>query len=233
MSDPLRIAFVGEGPTDRIVITAAVETMLGESSFILRQLHPEESPAFGPLGAGWVGVYKWCKQVVARSGALRSDVLYDEYDILILHLDADVADEKYSNGAIEEAVEDLPCAKPCPPPDATTDSLRAVLLRWSGENAVPSDTVLCTPSKSMEAWVVAALFPNDSAVLKGIECLQEPQNRLGQQPIAQRIQKRQRDYEQRSEELKEAWPRLVGTLTEAKRFESSFRALYGAWILRR
>src|SRR5712664_1804625 len=102
MSDPLRIALVGEGPTDGIVISAALESMLAERSFILKQLQPEESLPFGPLGTGWVGVYKWCRQAVARSGGLRNDVLYHEYDILILQLDADVADEEYSNGGIEE-----------------------------------------------------------------------------------------------------------------------------------
>jgi hypothetical protein len=233
MSDPLRIALVGEGPTDGIVISAALERMLAERSFILKQLQPQESLPFGPLGTGGVGVYKWCRQAVARSGALRNDVLYHEYDILILQLDADVADEEYSNGGIEEAEEDLPCAKTCPPPAATTDSLRSVLLRWAGESVEPPRTVLCTPSKSMEAWVVVALFPNDSAVLSGIECLQKPENRLGQQPVAKRIQKRQRDYEQHAEDLKAAWPTLVEKLTEARRFKNSFSAFYQAWMLSR
>jgi hypothetical protein len=77
----------------------------------------------------------------------------------------------------------------------------------------------------MEAWVVAALFPNDAAVLNGIECWPRPEHRLGQQPASQRIQKRREDYENRFEELKSAWPSLAVNLTEAQRFQNEFLAL--------
>src|SRR5206468_4098251 len=118
-----------------------------------------------------------------------NDVLYLSYDVLMLHLDADVADRSYANGGIEEAVQDLPCVQACPPPAASTDPLRVVLLRWVGESYVPPRTVLCTPSKSVEAWVVAALFPNDMSVTRGIECWPNPESRLAQLPHDQRIRK--------------------------------------------
>src|SRR6266545_3925071 len=75
-----------------------------------------------------------------------------------------------------------PCVQPCPPPSASTNPLRQVLLRWLSESDMPPRTVLCTPSKSMEAWVVAALFPHDAAVNRGIECWPNPENMLAQQP---------------------------------------------------
>jgi hypothetical protein len=58
MSNPLRIALVAEGPTDAVVIEAALRAILGERSFLLKQVLPEDSSAFGPMGTGWVGVYK-------------------------------------------------------------------------------------------------------------------------------------------------------------------------------
>lgn len=58
MSDPLRIALVAEGPTDAVVIEAALRSMLGGRSFVLKQVFPEDSSAFGPMGTGWVGVYQ-------------------------------------------------------------------------------------------------------------------------------------------------------------------------------
>jgi hypothetical protein len=202
------------------------EPMLAGRSFIFRQLHPEESLLFGPLGTGWVGVYNWCQSAVARSsGSLRNDILYKTYDVLILQLDADVADKSYADGQIPEAIKDLPCSQPCPPPSASTNPLRKVLLRWAGETSMPPKTVLCTPSKSMEAWVVAALFPIDTSVLHGIECLPHPENRLGQQPASRRIQKRSEDYKNHFEELKNAWPSLAASLTEAGRFQNEFLAL--------
>lgn len=46
---------LAEGPTDKVVIGAAIRNLLGDIPFILRQLQPEESIAFlGPThGAGW------------------------------------------------------------------------------------------------------------------------------------------------------------------------------------
>jgi hypothetical protein len=229
MSEPLRVAFVGEGPTDMIVVKAALTAILAGRNFILRQLQPEESSTFGPIGTGWVGVHRWCNQAAARAGGrLRDDVLYREYDILILQLDADVAGKTYASGGIQETIGDLPCAQPCPPPSASTNPLRNVLLRWSGETHVPPRTILCTPSKSMEAWVVAAMFPGDQAVRDGIECWSDPENRLGQQPVAQRIQKRKRDYERHAGELTNAWVRLAGDLNEARRFQADCLAAFPA-----
>lgn len=41
MSDPVRIALVSEGPTDLVVVGAAIDSMLDGRAFELRQLHPE------------------------------------------------------------------------------------------------------------------------------------------------------------------------------------------------
>lgn len=222
---PVRVALVAEGPTDRIIIECALSSMLAGRSFILIQLHPEESLAFGPTGTGWVGVYNWCRQAVARASGLGNDFLYHNYDILILHLDADVAGHRYDQGSIEEEVQDIPCVQDCPPASATTNVLRPVLLRWAGETSLPPRTVICMPSKSTEAWVVAALFPEDSAVQRGIECHANPVGRLGQQPANRRIQKRQGDYRNHAQAMTDAWPRLSGSLTEAQRFQTEFMAL--------
>ena len=102
MSDPLRIALVAEGPTDGVVIEAALKAILGERPFVLTQLQPEGSLAFGALGAGWVGVYRWSRQSSGRGkGRLQNDaLLFQTYDLLILHLDADVAGYNYEDGSI-------------------------------------------------------------------------------------------------------------------------------------
>jgi hypothetical protein len=226
MSEPLRVALVAEGPTDKIVIESAISTILGNRAYVLRQLHPEESLAFGPLGTGLGGVYHWCRQAAKRSqGALRNDPLFVMHDLLVLHLDADVADCHYSEANIVETAEDLPCAQPCPPPSATTNPLRKVVLRWAGEIETPPRTVLCTPSKSSEAWVLKALYPKDKVVAGGnLECWPEAEARLGQQPLATRIKKTRRDYEARVKDLSEAWPSVEAALGEARRFGDELRA---------
>jgi hypothetical protein len=228
MSEALRVALVAEGPTDRVVIECALEAILGARPFVLRQVQPEQSVAFGQIGTGWVGVYRWCKQAVVRAGGrLRDDPLFSEYHLLILHLDADVGDKTYASGQIEGEPSDLPCVQPCPPPSATTDPLRSILLRWAGESTVPPRVVLCTPSKATEAWVLTAVFPSDTAITQ-IECYQNPQGRFSAQPITRRIQKRRRDYEGKRQTLVDAWPTLAANLSEAQRFDSDLKIAVAA-----
>lgn len=231
MSEPLRIALVAEGPTDRVVIEAALQAMLTDRAFVLKQLQPEGSLAFGGFGksgGGWTGVYKWCKQAATRGdGQLARDaLLFENYDLLLLHLDADVAGMKYADESITPQPSDgmLPCKRPCPPASETADALRTVLLSWCGETTVPARTVVCMPSKSTEAWVIAVLFPKDLAMKRGIECFPDPESRLGQQPKARRIRKNRRDYQDHADDLERGWPGLAtyGALGEALRFQSEF-----------
>ncbi|TAN71534.1 MAG: hypothetical protein EPN20_04585 [Magnetospirillum sp.] len=232
MSDPLRVALVVEGPTDHIVIDAAMRAMLGNRRFILTPLQPEGSLAFGPLGGGWGGVYRWCVQQ-ARDGGGRLSLnrMLDRFDLLIVHVDADVADDTYAAANITPRPADLPlpCARPCPPAAESTNPLRAVVLSWCGEPAPPERILFCVPSKSMEAWVVASLFPNDAAVMSRtvpFECYPTPESRLGQQPKNVRFAKRQPDYRARSLHLRTEWPRIAapGGLEEANRFRLEFLA---------
>lgn len=230
MSEPLRVALVGEGPTDGVVIEAALRAMLDDRPFVLKQIFPEGSNSFGAMGTGWVGVYRWCHQSAKRGdGRLSNDALvFQNFDILVLHLDTDVAGFEYADGSLTVEATDgaLPCELPCPPPNDTTNQLRTVLLSWCGETLVPPRTVICMPSKSTEAWVVALLFPNDIAVQQGIECYPNAEGRLGQQPVARRLRKRKRDYTERAEHFTSEWSRIAeeNSLGEANRFQTEFLA---------
>lgn len=51
MSDPLRIALVAEGATEREVIDAALKVILTPRSFVLTQLQPEATKP--DMGGGW------------------------------------------------------------------------------------------------------------------------------------------------------------------------------------
>jgi len=224
MSEPLRVALVAEGPTDGIVIEAALRAVLGERPFVLKQIFPEGSTSFGELGTGWVGVYRWRHQSARRGkGKLSGDALvFQHYDALILHLDADVAGCRYADGSITPEPSDraLPCEHPCPPPQTTTNALRDVLLSWCGETSAPAHTVICTPSKSTEAWVLAMLFREDRAVRQGIECFADPEARLSQQPVSKRLRKRRRDYVEHADQFTVEWPRIAeaAALSQAHRF---------------
>lgn len=226
MSKVLRIGLVAEGYTDKVVVRAALGSILGERPFLLRLLQPEESLALEPaqpftgVGKGWGGVYLWCREALRRSnGNFNDDPLFMEYDLVILHLDADVAGKGYADYEVEDSVNDLPCEEPCPPPSATTDRLRPVLLRWIGKTTLPPRTILCTPSKSSETWVVAALFPDDVEMQrKGWECHPNPEARLAVQPVGQRVKMSEKAYKQLEGRLVEEWPRVSSQLSEAERF---------------
>ena len=160
-----------------------------------------------------------------NDGRLKGDILFLQYDILIIHLDADVAGTTYSDCGIKDSTGDLPCEEKCPPPVATTDRLRSVLLRWLGETSVPTQTVLCTPSKSCETWVIAALFPDDTLMIqKEWECYPKPELRLGTKPKALRVIKSKAGYEAVQGEISAAWPRLRAELSEAGRFSADFES---------
>jgi len=230
VSDVIRIALVGEGVTDFEILQAAIQAMLGERRFILTLLQPEGSIAFmgggnaGPFGGGWNGVFKWCRQAVLRAGRLSDDPLFAVYDLLILHLDADVAAEQATNEMVNEGMGTLlPCERVCPPPRATTDELRAVMLTWIGETQTPGRTVLCTPSKSTEAWVMAAFFPNDREMARwGWECHPDPEGRLALQPKSLRFKKTRVAYQERAQSFQDSWFTVCGMLSEATRFRDDF-----------
>lgn len=236
MSSPLRIGLVVEGPTDQIVIESILRAALTERSFLLTRLQPESSDAFGTLGTGWTGVYKWCRQTARQGdGQISVNGLLGRYDLVIIHLDADVAGLTYGSGNIDPEAGDLPlpCSHACPPSDETVEALRSVLLSWCGESTVPPATVICMPSKSTEAWVVSALFPDDRDVLRGqlFECFADPASRLAQQPARRRIRKSVAAYRSQAAALTQAWPRLAGLggLGQAARFDVELRECLQAY----
>ena len=232
MSEPLRIAAAVEGPTDAIVLQAILRALLPDTDFKFQTLQPEGSVAFdsapsGSTGAGWVGVYRWSRQSACEGGGSVSDSsALSFHDVLIVHVDADVAGKTYASGSIRDApCEDLPCEKPCPPPNGTTNALRAVVLNWLGAHECPPRIILCTPSKSIEAWVLAAIWPESNVVRQDDwECRLNPEGQLAAFPKSRRFKKRPDDYQRRQSEIEKAWPQVSARLTEAARFEAEFLA---------
>ncbi len=224
---PLRIGLIVEGPTDGIVLRAAISSLLPDRELDFTHIQPDFSSALSETGEGWSGVYHWCRQAASEGGgSVSGSMALLNHDVIVIHLDADVAEKTYQSGRIDEAATDLSCVRPCPPATATTDALRKVVLRWMSETRLPAKFVFCTPSKSIEAWVVKALYPrNTHAQSKGWECHDDPDKQLGQQPKATRIGKTKRDYESRRQEFINAWPD-VRKLDEAERFSQEFLGVF-------
>lgn len=232
MSEPIRVAVVVEGPTDAIVLEAILSALLPAREIVLNVLQPEgsiafDSGAFGRMGGGWTGVYRWCRQAAHEgNGSVANSAALFSHDVLVLHVDADVASSTYANGNIADPPrEDLPCEEPCPPPERTTNALRAVIVHWLGEQECPPGVVLCTPSKSTEAWVVAAVWPDNEYVLKeNWECHVNPAAQLATLPIGRRFKKNKIDYRRIESQIADSWHGVAERFSEAARFGREFLA---------
>jgi len=226
----LRIALVAEGITDYVIIEAALKAILPRS-FVLTLLQPEATRF--DLGGGWGGVLKWCKEFRARGvGSLEADPTLEQFHLIIIHLDADVADKSYTNYGLQTATDAatfswsaLPCALPCPPPDATVNNLQSVLLSWLGMKANGNRTALCIPSKSSEAWLATAVFPSDQGLLADIECAMDMENRLVQLPKQQRIRKTSREYKSHAATMTSRWNGVRQLCSRANAFHHDVDAI--------
>jgi len=233
MSDALRIAFVVEGPTDFVMLKAVIENLLEGRDFVPQVLQPEMSEAFKTVpgeDGGWPGVLRWCFQSADQGGGrLSNNPLFAFHDLLIFQLDADVAGASYSAGHIQDPFPEptLPCEEDCPPASATTDRLRTVALRWMGEYTTPPQIVFCTPSKALETWLLAGLFPKDKvAKRKDLECRQNPADTLQGKPLKRRLvrsgKKNLQMYKELASEFALKWRKVAEKCSEAGRFEDDF-----------
>jgi hypothetical protein len=220
MSD-LRIALVAEGPTDAILVEAALKAVLTQS-FVLTLLQPE--PTRPLLGTGWCGVFKWCREFASRGSLnLESDALLQDFDLIILHIDADVADMSYADGGAwmeREALTlpALPCSQPCPPPHAAVDEIRRRVVAWLGIAERGWKTVLCVPSKAIESWLAAGVLGQTHPLLNGLECKLNVDEQLAQLPKAYRIHKRARVYRTYAPRLVAAWAQVRHRCGQAEQF---------------
>ncbi|OCX67887.1 hypothetical protein A6M27_11505 [Acidithiobacillus thiooxidans] len=232
MSDP-RIALVAEGSTDFIVIEAALKAIL-QRPFVLNQLQPE--PTRPEMGGGWCGVFKWCQGFRKRGAAhIESDPTLSNFDLVMVHLDADVADKSYADcgDAVVQAalaLQPLPCAQPCPPPSDTVLALEAVLRSWLGISATGSKSLFCIPSKATEAWLAAATLPANHALLTGLECNLHLETQLAQLPRGQRIRKSVRQYRKLAGVVTAQWTQVISHCSQAALFDQRVQSIAQAFL---
>lgn len=229
MSD-LRVALVAEGPTDAILIEAALRALLPRP-FILSRLQPE--PRRPKLGTGWGGVLRWCLDFATRRYAsFEEDPTLPGFDLFVIHVDADVADAAYGDVSDEIASvaaqlgwPGLPDNVPCPPPTGGADTVRACILAWAGLQAPGPKTVLCVPSKAIDAWLVAAVFDSGHKLLTELECSRNLEDQIKLLPAGQRIRKSQREYSTRERTVTRNWRGVRQRCSQAERFSMDVGAV--------
>ncbi|MGA2546175.1 MAG: hypothetical protein ABSF43_06490 [Rectinemataceae bacterium] len=214
----LAIGLVAEGITDFVIIEAALKACL-KNPFVLTLLQPEETRP--EMQGGWGGVYKWCRaEATMGFGSLEFDPTLSRFDLLIIHIDADVAEDNYSDiGESPTDVLTLPCSKDCPPPEATVKVLRSVVLSWLGMAALGSKAIFCIPSKATEAWLAVAAASDRPIVMIKLECSLNMEARLASLPKGRKIKKTKRQYQGYATIFKNQWGRVVAMCTQAKCFQ--------------
>jgi hypothetical protein len=231
-----KIRLVCEGPTDYDALGAFLDAHLRGADYELTILQPDGSlygGDAGPHGGGWKGVRGWCRAVAQAGGPVALAALTPDTDLLIIHVDADIAYDS-----------EIAAAHPCPPPEDTVQAVEATVLSWLGLATLPSKVALWVPSMSTEAWILRALFPTDrqSVPCAGlpvgatcVECLRDPASALlGRRPkLVQRkrsapnrgevIRKLRREYQAQRTKLAGAWTHLMADLWSATRLARHLR----------
>lgn len=240
MSDPLRIALVAEGPTDTIVIQAALEAIINshEADFILTQLQPSNSDELGGSsdatqitpGGGWHGVYKWCHETAGMMQGVQATILNIpkfEHDYLIIHLDVDVSRASYSKANIIPFPTDstLPCNKPCPPASTSADALREVITSWLCPVVIDERIVFCLPADNIETWCVAACKPSEVLNNKKREC-----HKITWRADSRSVPKTPSSYRQKSSLLKTGWLNAENLCPQAHTFADAIRGIMSSQI---
>lgn len=224
MSEPLRIGLVAEGPTDYEIINAALQAVL-PMSFVLTLLQPENTrPQFG---GGWGGVLKWCHAASQRhAGPLTQDPTLSWFDLLVIHLDVDVAAKSYADcgpwvaeNAPAYGWGALPCGQACPPVGDTCAALEHVLLSWLGNATADDKTIRCIPAQSTGTWLACAVLDASDPLLRGAECNPALENQLASLPKARRIKKTVADYRRFAPAVTAQWEKVKTICSQAERFE--------------
>lgn len=218
------LKLVCEGPTDLEVFYALLDAHLLGHDYSLTMLQPDGSlygGDAGPFGGGWKGVRGWCQSVAEGGGLEAVGALHDEVDLLVIHVDADIA-----------ADPELACACPCPPPYNTIAALERLVCDWLGLTTLPARVALWIPSMSTEAWVLSALYPAQAppclpepSAAGCVECLLDPAGALLalRAPLVKRkdgkLKKMRKEYAALREDIAGRWGELTQRLWAASHLQ--------------
>ena len=228
------IGIVAEGITDHVVLAAILEHIVPHPVRTL-SLQPEQSPCgdHGVGGAGWKGVRGWCRKQAAQVGgieAFMSGSFGLPLDLLVVHLDADVA----ADPALIDDPTDPLCgtliALPCPPASDTTTALAAVARAWlAAPDSAP--VVVTVPAQATDAWILVAHFPDWEIDLPCVECAPEPDVLLTREPFRRlrtkdgKPKKPARRYRELAPTVVARWDTVRAACGEAQRFHEAVERL--------
>lgn len=178
MSNPsLQIRIICEGPTDFVVLRAAIRHTLGDNH-VITQAYPEFSKGFGHVGGygtGWKGVLGKIRQL-GECGTIGWHAFWANTDLLVIHLDGEVAEESDID---PQWVDISNIQTPCPPVQLSVGALENVVQTRLGDTGGESKIIIAIPMKETESWLLPIYRPQE--ILD--ECQSKPSRHfVGGQP---------------------------------------------------
>jgi hypothetical protein len=208
----IRVGIVAEGKSDWLALEELMRAVHPDIDFV--HLRPDMT-LVSRSPHGWTGVRAWCQQEGARLEALLSGVPGFPIHLLVIHVDCSMA-------------HNVEALYPCPPARDTADALREILVRdWLGRPSLPGFVVLATPSRTTDAWIVAALEPPYFGN-EPLECDDLAERELFRRRLLRlrdgEIKKPDAKYRPLAENMAQALDRVCEVCTEAARFRTEFAA---------
>lgn len=228
----LRIAIAAEGRTDFYIIKSALDGILAGLSITFRPTMLQPEITNPKARNGWAGVANWCSTISQRhKGEFDDDPFFFGFDVVIIHVDADVASKSYSHEnqffedkAVRLGWNPLPCNEHCPPPTASCARVADCTQSWLAGRRIGGKLVLCLPAQSSGTWFAHAVMPPGDGVLLGGECDPRVEGRLATLPMDRRIKKNSKEYRDLIPQVADRWADIKAACTQASQFESDFLA---------
>lgn len=234
------IGIVSEGPTDHMVIKAAIDRITGEDNRYL-SLQPEPD-MMGRFGNGWKGVWRWCKETTSINMLMQE--VQPVIDAIVIQMDGDVIrKEKEAHCLCKSTICEykgrvfpLYCEKvkgeKCPvklPCESHENGIKgrmnhgmSILTEAIGEVDM-SHIMIVIPCDSTDTWVVAAYDDVDD-----VEVLTDPwKNIIAKRKLYHGVRVRDKKntytYKNFSEKVVDQWSKVTQKCITAMFFEQEVK----------
>ena len=156
-----RVGIIAEGITDIYLIEGILTCAFPARRFVFQQISPtagELSTGRKAEGFGWRSVYQACCELAPRLEILNA--CGKSLDLLVIHLDCDVAGATYQQANIETERQNLPCAEPGDSVALAGETLQQVVCDWIGTAEDEASAIaFCLPFINTEAWAGYLIYP--------------------------------------------------------------------------
>ncbi len=236
------IGIVAEGPTDHLVLKAAIDRITGEENRYL-SLQPEPD-MMGRYGNGWKGVWRWCRETASINMFMQE--IQPNINAIVIQMDGDVIRKErephclcestvcVDKGKVfplycervkdEQCPVELPCISHKNSITGRIDHGVSILAEAMGEVDMTHISIVI-PCDSTDAWVVAAYDDIDD-----VESLADPwKNVIAKKKYYHGIRVRDKKntiiYKCFSDRVADEWCTVTEKCSTAMRFEQEVKRI--------